>query len=300
MPPMGAPKPVEYPWQFVTLDFIGPLPASGTNRNTCLLVATDVFSKFILIQPFRETKANPLIEYVENMIFRLFGVPEIILTDNGSQFISKKFTELLKMYHVSHWLTPAYHPQVNNTERVNRVITTTIRAILKKAHKHWADNIQEVADAIRNAIHGSTKYSPYFTVFGRNKVSDGKEFARIRDNYKPDNADKTVIEERRKKLFEEIKENLKSAYRRHEKTYNLRSNPKCPTYSAGEEVLKQVFDLSDKGKGYCKKLAPKYEVARVRKVLGSNTYELEELSGKHIGVYFADRLKKLHSPNASK
>ncbi|KAL9698948.1 hypothetical protein quinque_002389 [Culex quinquefasciatus] len=41
-PPMKEQKKVaEYPWQFLTMDFVGPLPASGRNRNTCLLVVTD-------------------------------------------------------------------------------------------------------------------------------------------------------------------------------------------------------------------------------------------------------------------
>ncbi|XP_039435333.1 uncharacterized protein LOC120417379 [Culex pipiens pallens] len=294
-PPMGPQKPVQYPWQFITLDYVGPLPASGKNRNTCLLVVTDVFSKFVLVQPFREAKAHSLTEFVENNVFRLFGVPEIVLTDNGTQFLSKQFKTLLESYHVQHWLTPAYHPQVNNTERVNRVITTAIRATLKKDHKHWADNLQDIADAIRNAVHDSTHYSPYFVVFGRNKVSDGREYSWIRDNYEPSDDDKDVPEQK-KKLFEEIKKNLTAAYQRHAKTYNLRTNANCPKYTVGEKVLKQTFDLSDKGKGFCKKLAPKYEPAVVRKVLGKNTYELEDLDGKRFGVYFTNRLKKWHTP----
>lgn len=294
-PPMGSQKPVEYPWQFVTLDYIGPLPASGKNRCTYLLVATDVFSKFVLVQPFREAKAGPLAEFVENMIFRLFGVPEIILTDNGSQFVSKIFRGLLEAYHVTHWLTPAYHPQVNNTERVNRVITTAIRATLKKEHKHWADDIQAIAAAIRTAVHNSTKYSPYFIVFGRDQVSDGREYSRIRDTHAPEATKETEVSAQRKKLFEDVKVNLAAAYQRHAKQYNLRSSSNCPKYAVGEKVLKKTFDLSDKGAGFCKKLAPKYEPCVVKKVLGSNTYELETDEGKRIGVYFADQLKKLKS-----
>ncbi|XP_062703923.1 KRAB-A domain-containing protein 2-like [Aedes albopictus] len=232
------------------------------------------------------------------MIFRLFGVPEIILTDNGSQFVSRVFKDLLKAYGVNHWLTPAYHPQVNNTERVNRVITTAIRATLKKDHKHWAEGIQGIANAIRTAVHESTKYSPYFVVFGRNQVSDGGEYARIRDNYKPDEANETGEAKERKKLFEEVKANLLAAYKKHERTYNLRSNVSCPRYVAGVRVLKKTFDLSDKGKGFCKKLAPKFEPCVVRKVLGSHSYELEDNSGKRIGVFFADQLKKLNASSA--
>ncbi|KAL9704351.1 hypothetical protein quinque_007869 [Culex quinquefasciatus] len=269
---MGSQKPVDYPWQFVTLDYIGPLPASGKNRCTYLLVATDVFSKFVLVQPFREAKAGPLADFVENMIFRLFGVPEIILTDNGSQFVSKIFRGLLESYHVTHWLTPAYHPQVNNTERVNRVITTAIRATLKKEHKHWADDIKPLRPR-----------------------SGPLEYSRIRDTHAPEATKETEVSAQRKKLFEDVKRNLAAAYQRHAKQYNLRSSSNCPKYAVGEKVLKKTFDLSDKGAGFCKKLAPKYEPCVVKKVLGSNTYELETDEGKRIGVYFADQLKKLKS-----
>lgn len=295
-PPMGSQKEfVEHPWQFITLDFVGPLPVSGRGRHTCLLVITDVFSKFVLVQPFREAKASSVIEFLKNMVFLLFGVPEVVLTDNGTQFTSKLFRQLLEEFNVTHWLTPAYHPQVNNTERVNRVITTAIRATLKQ-HKNWADNLQEIACAIRNAVHDSTKHTPYFVVFGREMVSDGQEYRRMRDlpvaEEKPDGEE----QKRRKKLFADIKNQLAKAYERHKKTYNLRSNANCPTYTAGETVLKRNFELSDKAKGFSAKLAPKYEPAVVRKVVGKHCYELEDQTGKRLGVFYGNHLKKFHLP----
>ncbi|XP_055522902.1 uncharacterized protein K02A2.6-like [Wyeomyia smithii] len=295
-PPMGMQKEfVEYPWQFVTLYYVGPLPASGRGRHTCLLVATDVSSKFVLIQPFRKAKANSLVDFVRNMIFLLFGVPEVVLTDNGTQFTSKAFRDLLAEFNVNHWLTPAYHPQVNNTERANRVITTAIRATIKQ-HKEWADDLQTIACAIRNAVHESTKYTPHFVVFGRERVSDGKEYARMRDNSGINLVQRQDLENRRKKLFEEISNQLTKAYERHKKQYNLRSNPDCPTYSIGETVLKRTFELSDKAKSFCAKLAPKFELAVVRKILGKHCYELEDTNGKRLGVFYGNHLKKAHSP----
>ena len=137
-------------------------------------------------------------------------------------------------------------------------------------------------------------------MFGRNKVSDGREYSWVRDNYQPTEEETKKLLGKREKLFEEVRTNLTTSYSKHAKTYNLRSNAQCATYTAGEKVLKQTSDLSDKGKGFCKKLAPKYEPAVVRKVLGSNTYELEDLSGKRHGVYFANRLKKMHSSHLNK
>lgn len=224
------------------------------------------------------------------MIFLLFGVPEVILTDNGTQFTSKVFRELLEEFNVNHWLTPAYHPQVNNTERANRVITTAIRATIKR-HKDWANNLQTIACAIRNAVHETTKYTPYFVVFGKEMVSNGLEYQNMRLQG-PKNTVQNNVTQQRSKLFTEIKEQLSKAYERHKKAYNLRSNSDCPTYMQGETVLKRTFQLSDKSKKFCAKLAPKYELAVVRKILGKHCYELEDLTGKRLGVFYGNHLKK--------
>lgn len=183
IPPMGSQKPnCNHPWQFLTLDYLGPFPPSGKARNTCLLVVTDVFTKFVLIQPFKQATASTLVKFLEQSIFLLFGVPQTILTDNGSQFTSNLFKSLLEHYGVTHWLTPSYHPQVNNSERVNRVITAAIRATIKANHKTWAENIHDIANAIRNASHESTKHTPYFLTFGRNIISDGREYETLEDS----------------------------------------------------------------------------------------------------------------------
>lgn len=288
-------KIAEHPWQFVTMDYIGPLPASGKGRNTCLLVITDVFSKFVLIQPFRQATAESLCPFVENMVFQLFGVPEVLLTDNGTQFVSKLFQDLLNRYNVSHWKTPSYHPQINDSERVNRVITTGIRATIKRDHKEWSNNIQTIANAIRNSVHEATHYTPYFVMFGRNMISDGREYRHLRDNSAGSG---NLDDAQRAKLYEEVRENLKKAFEKHSKYYNLRSNDKCPKYTLGEKVLKRNTELSDKGKGYCAKLAPKYVPAVVKRVVGEHCYELEDEKGKRIGVFNCKYLKKLnHSPS---
>lgn len=78
----------------------------------------------------------------------------------------------------------------------------------------------------------------------------------------------------------------------------MRSNTDCPTYTAGETVLKRTFDMSDKAKGFCAKLAPKYDLAVVRKILGKHCYELESLTGKRLGVFYGNHLKKMHLPKA--
>lgn len=286
IPPMGSQKQnCDHPWQFLTLDYLGPFPPSGRAQSTYLLVVTDVFTKFILVQPFKQATACSLIKFLEQSVFLLFGVPQTVLTDNGSQFTSKLFKDLLEHYGVTHWLTPSYHPQVNNSERVNRVITAAIRATIKANHKTWAENIQNIANAIRNSTHGSTKHTPYFLTFGRNMISDGREYELLDTNQH------SIEQDERDALYVQVRKNLKNAYEKQAKYYNLRSNTKAAKYKLGEKVLKKTTFLSDKSKNFCSKLAPKYVEATVSQVLG-DSYGLIDDSGRSLGIFHATFLKK--------
>lgn len=63
--------------------------------------------------------ADPVIKYLENELFHTFGVPETIVSDNGSQFRSQQFNKLLDRYGIKHIYTAVHAPQANASERVN-------------------------------------------------------------------------------------------------------------------------------------------------------------------------------------
>lgn len=291
-PTMGKQKVADLPWQIISVDYVGPFPRSKQG-NTMLLVVTDLFSKFVVIQPMREAKTTTLIKFIENMIFLQFSVPEIIISDNGPQFKSVLFTSLLKKYKVTHWRNANYHPANNPTERVNRVINSAIRAILKDDQTDWDLNIQKIAMAIRTATHNSTEFTPYFVNYGRNYISMGDEYQRIRDTGNSTSFEPSKKNEELNEIFSKVKENLKKAYHRYEKYYNLRANDKLPDFEIGELVYKKNFFQSNKLKKFNAKLAKIYSTARVIAKIGSNCYELEDEKGVRLGIFKrADLMKK--------
>lgn len=290
-PPMGKQKLASLPWQVISLDLVGPFPRSK-NGNTVLLVVTDLFSKFVIIQPFREAKTHAIATFLENMVFLLFGVPEIIISDNGVQFKSREFERLMKYYHVTHWKNANYHPANNPTERVNRVIVAAIRAHLKDDHRDWDKNIQQVAMAIRTAVHETTQFTPYFVNYGRNYISSGNEYSRLREigaemNYEPE-----AVNENMEDVFQKVKENLKKAYNRYARHYNLRSNENAPEFTVGETVMKKNFCLSSKPKQFSAKLADTYIPAKIIGRIGTSCYDLEDMNGNRIGIFHACDLQK--------
>ena len=169
-----------------------------------LLVITDIFTKFVIIQPLKEAKAKQLAFFTENMVFLLFGVPEVVLSDNGAQFVSKELKSLLEKYGVTQWLTPVYFPQVNNVERTNRVFTSAIRTLIKKKQDQWDANIYQIENAINNATHASSGFSPYFINFGRNQISSGEEYQNLRELQEGKSQSELEHSEKMKKKFEKI------------------------------------------------------------------------------------------------
>lgn len=292
-PECGKPKLCSRPWELISMDFLGPYPRSK-HGNVWLLVVTDFFTKFVMVQCMKSATAPGVCAFTEGNIFTLFGAPSICITDNAKVFHSDQFKRLLDRYGVTHWNLSVYHPSPNPTERVNRVIVTAIRCALNKEsdHKHWDESVHQIARAIRTAVHDSTGYTPYFLNFGRNMVSSGREYEHLRNLGDPNQEMGFPLQDDQKKLFELVRENLLKAYQRYATPYNLRANRKH-TFRAGEIVFKKNVNLSDKSKHFVGKFGQKFTKVRVREVIGTNTYVLEDLNGTRIsGTYHGSFLKR--------
>jgi ribonuclease HI len=100
-------------WLFVVwgLDLVGPLQkAPGGFKH--LLVVIDNFSKWIEVRPLTSIGSEQAMAFFTNIIHR-FGVPNSIITDNGTQFTRKKFLDFCEDHHIRvDWATVA-HPMTN-------------------------------------------------------------------------------------------------------------------------------------------------------------------------------------------
>ena len=87
------------------------------------------------------------------------GVPDVHITDNGSEFANSLSKDMYKKVGVNLRLTTPYHPQTNGMiERTNR---TTSQMILKmlwenKKQRDWVEYLQTVVFALCTSVHKST------------------------------------------------------------------------------------------------------------------------------------------------
>jgi cell fate (sporulation/competence/biofilm development) regulator YlbF (YheA/YmcA/DUF963 family) len=291
---MGKFKDIHEPWQMISLDLMGPLPRSSAG-NCWLLVITDWFTKYPILAPLRKATAKKITEIVEDRVFLTHGVPEIIIADNGGQFVGKEFANLRARYKVPRfWKNALYHPQNNPTERTNRTIKTAIKAYIGNNHRKWDVNIPQVSLAIRTAVNDSTGYSPFFLNTGRQYISSGNEYELNRKKSNTSvNEDRdqhaSTLFHSHSDVFLDVQRRLRRAYDQNAKQYN-KGKTKV-SFQVGEIVWKKNYVLSDASKFFAAKLAPRFIKCIVVEKKSDLVYVLESMDGHQLGTWHIKDLK---------
>jgi transposase InsO family protein len=96
----------------VGLDIVGPF-AKSARGYTHLLVAIDKFSKWVEVRPITNLRAEQAVTFFTDIVYR-FGVPNSIITDNGSQFMGRKFLGFCDKFHIRMDWAAVAHPQTNS------------------------------------------------------------------------------------------------------------------------------------------------------------------------------------------
>lgn len=149
------------PWERVHIDYAGPF------EGMMLLIITDAFSKWLEVKVTKSITAASTIALMDD-VFATFGVPLMIVSDNGSNFTSAEFNNFLTRVGVKyHKYTAPYHPSTNGqAERNVQTIKNALKAMCT-TRDTLRENINEFLRQYRNAPHYSTGQSPAQLLFGR-------------------------------------------------------------------------------------------------------------------------------------
>ncbi|CAB0042215.1 unnamed protein product [Trichogramma brassicae] len=95
------------PWEMVAADITGPFSCSR-NGNKYLLIFMDMFTRYIECIPIKKANGPTITQKLYGRIFMWFGGPEILLTDNGTEFKNEVMTHFLEKNGVKQLFVPAY------------------------------------------------------------------------------------------------------------------------------------------------------------------------------------------------
>ncbi|KAL2083737.1 hypothetical protein ACEWY4_021510 [Coilia grayii] len=208
---------VSQPNQMVGVDIMGPFPRSS-DRKEYLVVFVDYYTRWVELFPIRSATAQTISRLFREEFLTRWGVPNFLLSDRGSQFVSSLFQELCAGWTVIPKLTTAYHPQTNLTDRVNRNIKAMISSYVGDQHNKWTQYLPEFRFALNSSVHETTGVSPAELHLGR-KLKSPMDKLLLGRNPPPDTL-RYDVEKRLRDLQEQVAETSKKAKQRQLCNYN--------------------------------------------------------------------------------
>jgi transposase InsO family protein len=133
-------------WSFVVwgLDILGPFPRAVKGFRY-LYVAIDKFTKWLEATPVFKINKQSAVKFTKSIVCK-FGVPNRIITDNGSQFTSGTFQGYCGDLGIQICYVFVAHPKSNGqVERANTKILKGLKTrtydCLRKHGAKWIDEL---------------------------------------------------------------------------------------------------------------------------------------------------------------
>jgi transposase InsO family protein len=251
---------------------------------THLLVAIDKFSKWVEVRPITNLWAEQAVTFFTDIIYR-FGVPNSIITDNGSQFTGRRFLEFCDKFHIlADWAAVA-HPQTNGqVERANGMILQGLKPRifdrLNKSGRKWLQELPAVVWSLRTTPSRATGFTQFFLVYGVEAIlPTDLEYGSPRAQSYDDGTNKRAREDSLDQLDEARTVALmhSTRYQQALRRYQARKIRRRD-FNEGDLVLR----LRQDNRGRCK-LSPPWEGPYVVvKVLKPGTYKLASEDGEEL------------------
>lgn len=166
--PVAPLKPIPVlhePFEWLLIDCVGPLPKSKTGHQYILTIMCTA-TRYPEAIPLRTIKAKSVVKEIIRFC-SLFGLPKVIQSDQGSNFTSKVFSQILRELGVKHQLASAYHPESQGAlERFHQTLKAMLRRFCTETGRDWVEGLPLMMFAIRESVQESLGFSPAELVFG--------------------------------------------------------------------------------------------------------------------------------------
>ena len=152
-------KAVDHVWQADLTDLSNI--AVYNDNIKFLLFVIDVYSRYLFITPLKNKKGTTVAEAFNSIFKSNNRIPGVLITDKGSEFISKEVQLLLKKYNIGYATTNSIH-KASIAERVQRTIKMKMSKYFTLHNTHQYINIlDDLVNAYNHSVHSTVCSSPY-------------------------------------------------------------------------------------------------------------------------------------------
>lgn len=262
----------ERPMQKIFIDFVGKLPRSSMG-NCYILVCVDAFSKFTWLFPVREATSSSTIKCLQS-IFASFGFPQVIVSDNATQFTSLAFQQFLFGLGIQHVTTIPYYPNPSMAERVNRNLRSALIAFSAGNHASWDKNLHWLQFSFNSARHESHGEVPFNLVMAFKSNCPLSNLWSLSELLPDSPSPEQIVD-----TWKRAKANLLHSHQRNKARYDR--SRKEHSLKVGDSVFLKNHPLSRAADKFSAKLAPRFRGPfYIVEVLSPVSFLLEDDSGR--------------------
>ena len=276
------------PFSEIVVDAMGPLPVTA-RRKKYIVVFVDRLTRWPEAFATTNIRSKTIALLIMNEIIPRYGAPRTLLSDQGSNFLSKICTKLYSLMRIKKLQTSAYFPQCNGlVERFNRTLGDMLAMYVKEQYNDWDLYIPWVLFAYRTAVNVSTLYTPFYLLHGYEATYPmDMELRLSKETFST-----------KEKFVEEILERVEIARRIAVKNLNVidgkliekyKDLHELPEYKIGELIL--VYDPTTPPKTNSKLMRRWTGPYQILKRLSAVNYEVKAINPKSNRI---KKIKKVH------
>ncbi len=136
--------------------------------NCCCLVLTCLFSKFLIVIPMPNQKAETVAWAIIEHVLPHEGLPAHFLSDRGVQFTSEIMKALCDIFQIERLFTTTCHPQGDGqTERANRSLIGMLSKSCAQYPQDWDRLVPFIVQGYNATVHSSSKHVPFYLLHFR-------------------------------------------------------------------------------------------------------------------------------------
>ena len=197
------------------------------------MVSSDYYSNYIYVSCLRQQSSKSVIGELKTMFSR-FGIPDTVISDNGTQFASEEFAMFAKKWNFKHEALSPRYPQ-SNGKAENAV--QTVKRLFKKCKQTGQSEYLAILDWNNTATEGMTT-SPSQRFMGRRcKTLLPMSATLLKPQYQTERDVEDMIKKKRKQMW----------------YYNRSTRPLSPI-SPGESVRIRLPDQTTWTPGTCQEM----------------------------------------------
>jgi transposase InsO family protein len=290
------PTLVNEPFERIAMDISGPFHPSKHGYRYILAII-DYFSKYPVLIPLKRIDAETIARKTFQYWISVFGAPQIIHTDRGSNFESELFKEQCKILGIQKTRTSPYYPQSDGlVERLFRTIKPMISATVQSHRVSWCQALPIVEMGIRSSVQATTGLSPSEIIFGKKmRLPLSWQHPSLEKQQTTITATQYIreLQETLNSIHDQVKDHMQRAIQRQTDRYN---------YKKSNTLIKLGDKVLVKREGHVPAAFPKLKYCGPYQVISKNnhwSYQLKDTTNGNIIDRNYNQLKRFTEKHIS-